>query len=70
LSIFAEGVNLYIAGDWLAAKIALDKANNIMAKLAPTLGGDGPCKTLLEYMAEFGPSAPSDWKGYRPLTSK
>ena len=42
----------------------------MMAELAPVLGGDGPCLTLLEYINEVGPDAPADWKGYRPLTSK
>jgi len=70
LAIFTEGVNTYIEGKWPEAKVRLEKADALMAKLAPALGGDGPCQTLLEYIAEFGPNAPADWKGYRPLTSK
>ena len=41
-----------------------------MKDLAPALGGDGPCLTLLDYMQEFGPNAPDWWKGFRPLTAK
>ncbi|KAL3801831.1 hypothetical protein HJC23_001227 [Cyclotella cryptica] len=32
--------------------------------------GDGPCQRLIAYMNEFGGEAPSNWAGYRPLTSK
>ncbi len=32
--------------------------------------GDGPSSTLLNYMKGFNYVAPSDWKGFRPLTSK
>ena len=70
LVVFKDGVDNYIKGDWPTAKAMLEKANALMATLAPNLGGDGPSKTLLEYMAEFSYMAPLDWKGYRPLTSK
>ena len=42
----------------------------MMALLVPSMGGDGPCQTLLEYMGERDWTAPGDWEGYRPLTSK
>lgn len=32
--------------------------------------GDGPCQTLLSYMKDREYTAPADWKGFRPLTSK
>jgi len=32
--------------------------------------GDGPCQRLIAYMEENGGEAPSNWSGYRPLTSK
>jgi hypothetical protein len=32
--------------------------------------GDGPCQRLIAYMEERGGKAPSNWSGYRPLTSK
>ena len=31
---------------------------------------DGPTKTLLSYMKRHNFAPPSDWKQYRPLTSK
>jgi hypothetical protein len=34
------------------------------------LAGDGPSRTLLEFMRRRGFQAPADWKGFRPLTSK
>jgi len=70
LYTFKAGVEEYLDGNWAAGKQKLAQADAIMAKLTPALGGDGPCKTLLEYMEEFGPDAPSWWKGYRPLTAK
>lgn len=65
-----EGVSYYITGDWPAAKAALEKADALMAELAPSLGGDPPSKTLLSYMANRNFEAPKGWKGFRPLTSK
>ena len=67
---FRIGVDRYLEGDWSGARDYLEKANNMMAVAAPALGGDGPCKTLLEYMSERNWVAPATWKGYRPLTSK
>eukprot|EP01038_Epipyxis_sp_PR26KG_P015176 gene15176-20442_t len=67
---FKEGVALYLNGDWANAKNILTKCDETMKELNPTSDGDGPCKTLLEYMSERGFVAPYDWKGYRPLTSK
>jgi len=32
--------------------------------------GDGPCQRLVRYMEMMGGQAPSNWRGYRPLTSK
>lgn len=31
---------------------------------------DGPTKTILNYMKRYNFNAPSDWKNFRPLTSK
>lgn len=67
---FAEGIKVYLEGDWAAAKKLLEAANKLMAEAAPVLGGDGPCITLLNYMEARNWRAPSDWAGYRPLTSK
>lgn len=67
---FRIGVDKYLEGDWPGAREYLEKADKMMAVAAPALGGDGPCKTLLEYMCERNWVAPDTWKGYRPLTSK
>jgi hypothetical protein len=67
---FKEGVELYLNGDWAAAKGLLERADIMMSELAPVLGGDGPSRTLLSYMQNRGFEAPKTWKGFRPLTSK
>ena len=63
-------IHANIEGDWPAAKELLERADGLMAQAAPALGGDGPCITLLDYMEERGWTAPADWAGFRPLTSK
>eukprot|EP01036_Dinobryon_divergens_P029541 gene29541-38656_t len=68
LDNFKEAVSLYLSGDWLKAKDLFQKTDAHMQKTP--LGGDGPSRTLLEYMKERNFVAPKDWKGYRPLTSK
>jgi len=70
LETFKSGVNLYLAGEWITAKEILERADSMMLELAPSLGGDGPSKTLLNYMSNFDFKPPSDWHGYRPLTAK
>ena len=42
----------------------------MMKDMVPHFDGDGPSLTLLEYMEERNFIAPSNWKGFRPLTSK
>jgi hypothetical protein len=32
--------------------------------------GDGPSQRIMKYIADMGGEAPSNWKGYRPLSSK
>jgi class 3 adenylate cyclase len=64
------GITAYLNGDWIAAKECLEKADSMMLEAAPSLGGDGPSKTILNYMKNREFKCPSDWKGYRPLTSK
>jgi class 3 adenylate cyclase len=64
------GVTAYLNGEWIAAKELLERADSMMLELAPVLGGDGPSRTLLNYMKNRDFTAPSDWNGYRPLTSK
>lgn len=70
LDCFKEGIGLYLGGDWPQAKVLLERADSMMLELAPALGGDGPSKTLLRYMAAEGFKAPPSWKGFRPLTAK
>lgn len=70
LHTFNEGVKAYLAGDWPAARTFLEDSDKQMAEAAPSLGGDGPSQTLLSYMSDHGWTAPSTWKGFRPLTSK
>lgn len=68
--LFKEGVGLYLGGDWKGAKVLLERADLYMREAAPTLGGDGPSRTLLDYMGNQNFEAPKSWKGFRPLTSK
>lgn len=70
LTSFSSGVNSYLSGDWSAARVFLEQSDSMMREAAPVLGGDGPSLTLLRYMGEFNWQAPSDFKGFRPLTSK
>lgn len=60
---FKSAVNAYIAGDWGAAKTLLEKCQSVNEK-------DGPAKSLIGVMRRSNFTAPSDWKGYRALTSK
>lgn len=70
LDAFKEGIQLYLSGDWTAARTLLEKSNTMMKEMAPVLGGDGPSKTLLNYMSNHNYEAPKSWKGFRPLTAK
>lgn len=67
---FRDGLNAYIAGDWLLAKTYFERAHKSFRVSAPMLKCDGPTQTLLEYMAKYSFEAPPHWKGYRQLTSK
>lgn len=72
-TIFKKGVDLYLSGDWPAAKTMLQQASEIMKTLTgnPSCIGDGPCLTLIQYIEEHNNEAPKGtWKGFRPLTSK
>ena len=59
---FAEGYQNYKKGMWKDAKTIFEKCVKQR--------NDGPSKTLLEFMEETNFVAPSDWDGYRALTSK
>ena len=72
LEEFTKGMNKYISGDWPTAKVHLEKSDLIM-KENPYIGGiygDGPAQTLLKYMSSYDYISPSNWQGFRPLTSK
>lgn len=60
---FKSAVDAYIAGNWDAAKTFLEKCQSVNEK-------DGPTKSLMAVMGRSNFAAPSDWKGYRGLTSK
>lgn len=60
---FNEAVQEYIAGDWAAAKEHLKES----LKRYPD---DGPSKILMRVLAKEKFVAPSNWKGFRALTSK
>ena len=58
-SIWGEGINAYIKGDWR-------KARDIFHETSKLGGGqDGPSQFLIEVIDHHGGSAPNDWKGYR-----
>lgn len=67
---FNEGYRLYTQGDWRKARKAFEESDEIMAKNAPSLGGDGPSQTLLNYMSNLNYQAPANWHGFRALTNK
>mmetsp|Transcript_7346 Transcript_7346/g.9166 ORF Transcript_7346/g.9166 Transcript_7346/m.9166 type:complete len:915 (+) Transcript_7346:148-2892(+) len=64
--IFKEGMNAYIQGEWEKARAAFENCN----ALKEEIGGDGPSKTLLQFMDSHNFDCPPTWKGFRPLTNK
>ena len=65
---YSQGLDYYLAGEWHKAKDFLLKSNKMMAN--SDANGDGPSQTLLSYMQARNWICPTDWNGYRPLTSK
>merc|ERR1711871_1508117 len=61
--------DLYLAGDWPAARTLYEECDQLMAEVEG-FSGDGPSRVILNYMKNRDYTAPKDWKGYRPLTSK
>ncbi len=49
--------------------MALRQADELKIQ-AGAIDGDGPSRTLLEYMGNKGFVPPKDWKGYRELNCK
>lgn len=66
--VFRDGANAYLTGHWDRARGLLEKADELMAD--SDLGGDGPSRTLLNYMKHRNWTCPPDWLGHRPLMSK
>jgi class 3 adenylate cyclase len=64
-SVWAEGMDAFIIGDWVRAK---EKFNGTLRMCKKK---DGPSKKLLDYMEEHGGadgSAPEDWHGFCDLS--
>jgi len=62
LPLCRKGVNVYLQGDWAAAKVLMEAACEIRPSEAT-----GPCGKLLEYMKTFDFKSPEDWTGVRKL---
>ena len=60
---FDDGINDYINGEWEDAYQNLLKAKYLDKN-------DGPTKTILEFIKSYKCQAPTNWEGYRVLTSK
>mmetsp|Transcript_49453 Transcript_49453/g.96719 ORF Transcript_49453/g.96719 Transcript_49453/m.96719 type:complete len:836 (-) Transcript_49453:780-3287(-) len=65
---FGDGLGSYLDGNWREARVKLERSNCIMEAVDPR--GDGPSKTILNYMRARDWICPEDWRGFRPLTSK
>jgi hypothetical protein len=60
---FEDGFSDYIDGEWKEAAQFLEKARYLDKS-------DGPTKTILDYIRSLNLIPPSNWDGYRVLTSK
>jgi hypothetical protein len=69
MAFFKRGIEFYLKGNWARARPLLEKANTIMNRQG-IVAGDEPSKAILSYMEERQWQSPSNWKGFRPLTSK
>ena len=54
-------------GNWSEAYDIFIKTRDMLNKDGYT---DGPSKVLINYISNRDKTAPDDWQGYRPLTSK
>jgi hypothetical protein len=63
VSMFSQGMNAYLAGEWAAAKVHFEAAQ----KIVPT---DGPTRTLLDYLQKCAYVKPVDWDGCREFVEK
>lgn len=62
-SVFEKGYQHYLNGDWVQARLALEKGLDMKPS-------DGPTKTLLRIIEDGDGKAPEKWKGFRALMSK
>jgi hypothetical protein len=62
-TLFATGVDAYVAGDWPAA-------TETLRRCADAWPADVPAAVLLGVMAAEGGVAPADWEGVRELSEK
>lgn len=60
---YNEGVELYIEGDWQAARVKILEAQQLMPD-------DKPSKAFLQVLEEHHFQAPDNWQGYRKLVRK
>jgi hypothetical protein len=60
---FEEGIEDYLAGDWR-------RARNALTRFLKQVPGDGPAECILGFMKARGFQRPSNWPGFRELTSK
>ncbi|GMH68955.1 hypothetical protein TL16_g05047 [Triparma laevis f. inornata] len=65
---FKEGIDAYLASNWSKARMVLEECDKMMKD--NDHGGDGPSRTILNYMRNRAWICPPDWQGFRPLTSK
>lgn len=61
---------LYLSGDWLAARVALQDCLWARTNAAGAAVEDGPSRTLLDVLAAHDFRAPEGWQGVRELTEK
>jgi hypothetical protein len=62
-SKFSKAMELYIEGNFPAAKDKFDECLDIKPR-------DGPTLTLVDFIIENGLKSPPDWDGYRVLSEK
>lgn len=60
LQVFGEGLELYLEGDWEAAKQKLQECLKVKVN-------DGPTRAILQFMGEFGFCVPENWQHCRNI---
>ena len=61
--LFSKGYQQYKRGEWPEAMETFHKCLTMKSD-------DGPTKTLMNVIRDYNDVAPSDWQGFRALTSK